>query len=250
LVAKIATRARKFSNLILKMATILIYAGVKGYKKYQMKRANSSAEHGKSKKNRKSISSLIAPKVGSAHIFPASEETVDNSQLPGYDEKAPADLPKYTAPYSPDSIGAPTRTGPPLPGMLGLTLCESPTSPTCELYGDSPIEFRNSSLCELQGDAPTDGSSEVFELAGDESFPDALSPPPLHVVKGGSSPLPPLDEGLDMTYSSDESEEDYEERHAMGRSTYLEIPKSADELFDFEPPRIPRKSLERRSTVV
>lgn len=236
------------------MAAILVYAGVKGYRKYQAKRANSSAgNEKKSRKNRKSISDLVIPSITSANIFPASDETTDDSQPPQYElyeKKASFEPPNYTAPYSLDGIGAPTRTAPPPPVMLGLTLCESPITPTSELDGDSPIDFRSSSRSELQGPSPVDRLSQAFETAGDESFAEPMSPAPLHVVKRGSSPLPPLDEEPDMTYSSDESEDCEETHHAPERSTYLEVPKSAEELLDFEPPPIPPKSPARRLRVV
>lgn len=224
------------------MAAILVYAGIKGYKKHQLKRTNSSAENqAKSKKNQKSISSLVIPSVTSAHIFPAGEETTVDSQLQEDEGKASVEPPKYTAQYSPDSIGAPKRAVPPPPIMLGLTLCESPSSPPSGLYGDSPIDYLSPHRSELQGGSPIDCSGVVFELVGDEP----LSPAPLHVVKRNSSPLPP-----ELTYSSDESEEDYEEiHHVSERSSYLEVPKSA-ELLDFEPPPIPPKSPARKFRLV
>lgn len=224
------------------MATILVYAGIKGYRKYQLKRASSFAENQtKSKKNRKSISSLVIPSVASAHIFPAGEETTDESQLPEYEERASVEPPKYTAPYPPDSVSAPTRAAPPPPVMLGLTLCESPSSPPSELQEDSPIDYLSPHRSELQCDSPIDSSSEVFELVGDEP----LSPAPLHVVKRNSSQLIP-----ELTYSLDESEEDYGEIHQVPeRSSLLEVPKSGEELLDFEPPPIPPKSPARKLRV-
>jgi hypothetical protein len=227
------------------MASILIYAGVQGYKKYQLKRSNSAAERqSKSKRDRKSISSLVIPTVASAH-FPVINEKEDDSSPPQYEENAPEISFEYTAPYSPDSIGAPSRAAPPPPVMLGLTLCESPSTPSNELYGDSPIDYKNLPRIELPGDSPLDRTSNVFELHGDEGFSEPLSPAPLHVVKRSSSPLPP-----DLTYSSDESEDEVEEHpHHPGTIPRLQVPDTADELLDFEPPPIPPKSPARKLRV-
>jgi hypothetical protein len=225
------------------MATILIYAGVKGYKKYQLKRANSSAElPPKTKKNRKSISSLVIPSVTSANIIPIHEFT-DDPSLPEYDEKGQGEPPKYTAPYSPDSIGPPTRLPPPPPVMLGLTLCTSPTATASELDGNSSVDCLSSVPSELQGDSPIACPGEVFELAGDE-LSEPLSPAPLHVVKRGLAP--PLPE---LTFSSDESEEEHEAAHQAPpkSSLLLEVPESVE---DLEPPPIPPKSPRRKLRVV
>jgi len=232
------------------MASILVYAGVKGYKKYQLKRANSLAgDQTKSKKNRKSISSLIIPSIASAHIVPGGEEFTSDVRPPQYElyeEKASLESPNYTAPYSPDSLWPPTRSAPAAPVMLGLTLCESPSTPISELDGGSPIEFRSPSPSELQGDDPINHSRRVFELAADEQSSGAMSPAPLNVVKRASSPLPPLDDEPDMTYSSDDSEEGEDWHRNSNRAPYLEVPKSAEELLDFDPPPIPARSPARK----
>jgi hypothetical protein len=227
------------------MASILIYAGVQGYKKYQLKRANSTAEHPpKSKRDRKSISSLVIPSVTTAH-FPVIDEKRDDSNLPQYEHNAHEQPPEYTAPYSPDSIGVPLRTAPLPPVMLGLTLCQSPSTTTNELHGDSLFDFKSSQPTELDGQSPRDYSREVFELPGDSPVSEPLSPAPLHVVKRGSSPIPP-----ELTFSSDESEDEPEEhRHAPESSSYLQVPESAEELLDFEAPPIPPKSPARKLRV-
>ena len=236
------------------MAAILVYAGVKSYQKFQTKKANSTAENQKkSRKNRKSISSLVIPSVASAHIIPGYEETMEDSQPPQYElyeEKALFTTPIYTAQYSPDTLGAPTRMAPPPPVMLGLTLCESPVTPTSELDADSEIDFRGSSGEELREDCPVYRLSQAFEIASEEPFDEPTSPAPLHVVKRDTSPLPPLDEEPGMTYSSDENE-DCDERHRVPeRSTYLEVPRSAEQLWYFEPPPIPPKSPARKLRAV
>jgi hypothetical protein len=242
------------------MAAILVYAGVKGYKKYQAKRCNStSGEQNKSRKNRKSISSLVLPSVASANIVPGGENFTDDLQLPQYElyeEKASLQPANYTAPYSPDSIRAPTRTAPPPPVMLGLTLCESPVTPSSELEselgGDPPIDLRSRNRNHLQSDSLIDRPSDVFVqvLDYDEVFPEPLSPAPLHVVKRRSSPLPPPEEELETVYSSDESEEIVRSHRDTEGSTYLEVPMSNEELLDFEPPPIPPKSPARRLRLV
>jgi len=235
------------------MAAILVYAGVKGYQKYQTKKANSSAgSQNKSRKNRKSISSLVIPSVASAHIIPGSEEYSDDLQPPQYalyEKEASFETPYYTAPFSPDSIGIPTRSAPPPPVMLGITLCESPITPT-SVDDNSPVESRSSYRSEIQGDSSFDCSNEVFELAGDDPFLEPMSPAPLNVVKRSSSPLPQLHEEPDMTYSSDENEDCEESHRPRERSTYLEVPRSATDLLDFEPPPIPPKSPARKARVI
>ena len=221
------------------MASTLIYAGVQGYKKYQLKRSNSAAEHPpKSKRDRKSISSLVIPSVTTAH-FQVIDEKRDDSNLPQYEHN------EYTAPYSPDSIGVPSRKAPPPPVMLGLTLCESPSTPMNELHGYSLFDFKSSQPSDLDGQSPRDYSREVFELPGDSPMSEPLSPAPLHVVKRGSSPMPP-----ELIFSSDESEDEPEEyHHAPESSSHLQVPESAEELLDFEAPPIPPKSPARKLRV-
>ena len=227
------------------MASILIYAGAKSYKSYRVKRANSSTERpAKLKRDRKSISSLVIPTVTSAH-FRVIDEKANISDLPPCDETSYGEPPEYTAPQSPGNIGPPSRAPPPAPVMLGITLCESPSTPKTESYGDSGFYFEDCSPSELPGNSPIDSSNKVFEVCGDEGFSEPLSPAPLHVVKRGSSPLLP-----ELTYSSDESEEEIEERHRTTQAmSYLQVPGSAKELMDFKPPPIPPKSPARKLRV-
>ena len=236
------------------MAAILVYAGVRGYKKYQAKICKTdSRDQNKSRKNRKSISSLVIPSVASANIVPGDEDLTDDLQLPQYqvyEEKASLKPPNYNATYSPDSIHAPTRTAPPPPVMLGLTLCESPVTPSTELDCDSPIDFESYNRNQSQFDFPIDCPSNACVLEYDQVFPEPLSPAPLHVVKRGSSPTPPPDEEPKMIYSSDASQEGGQSHCDIEGPTYLEVPMSNKELLDIEPPPIPPKSPARRLRLV
>lgn len=197
------------------MATVLIYAGIKGYKKYKQKKANAAENLAKSKEDQLSISSSME----SAHIGPRGGETIDDAQLPAYEENRSIKTPQYTAPYSPDTVGLPAKMA---------------TTPAVGLYGDSLVDYESSNIIELPGDSSFEHSSEVFELAGDESIPEPLSPAPLLVVKRGSSPLPPPDE-VQPTYPSDESEISLGKLHLPQRESLLEVPESAEELLAFEP---------------
>jgi len=243
------------------MAALLVYAGVKGYKKYQAKKSNLSAgDQNKSRKDRKFISRLGIPSVASANIVPGAEESADDWQPPQYElyeGKASLEPPHYTAPYSPQDVGVPRRTASSPPVMLGITLCESPTTPPSELEGESPVELEGESpfdcgipdRAELPGDSPVDHISQLTKPAGGEQYLGPMSPAPLHVVKRSSSPLPPPGEEPGMTYSSDEGE-DYDENYdSTRRSAYLMVPSSAEELSDFEPPPIPLKSSARKLRV-
>ena len=232
------------------MASILVYAGVKGYKKYQMKRANFSTEsQTKARKNQKSISSLVIPSIASAHIIPGGEDLTGDGQPPRYEldeKKASFETPYYTASYSPENIEAPTRNAPPPPVMLGLTLCESPITPTSDFDGDSGIDFR----IPMRSGQRDHHSSQVFELPSDEASEEPISPAPLHVVKRSLSPLPLLSEEPDMMYSSDESGEFEERSRRIEKYKFLEVPRSPEAPLEFEAPPIPPKSPARRLKVV
>jgi len=125
--------------------------------------------------------------------------------------------------------------------MLGLTLCESPATPPDEFdgfFGHTPSQQ------EVQENCPVYRLSQAFEQAEQEDMEEATSPAPLRVVKRSESPLPPVEEAPEMTYSSDEDESIEELRE---RSNHLQVPESADELLSFEAPPIPPKSPARKS---
>ena len=196
------------------MAAILIYAGVKSYKKYQKKK-KASAE------NAANLTSTLDIPSTNAVGF---EEALNDEQLPAYKEKASSLTAHYTAPYSPDDVGAPANLASPSPA--------TPEMNVCELYGDTPVDNDIENMIELPGDSTFTPSSEVFELAGDDLVAEPMSPAPLHVVKGGSSPLLPHDEESGVSLG----------RHASQRDSCLEIPESPDELLSFEPPAVPSTS--------
>jgi len=237
------------------MATILAYATIKSYQKLQPKVADFSFGKQKNpRRKRRSISELVIPSIASASVIPGAEfEDATDEKQPHryelYDEKEffePSE--QHPALYAQDMIPSPSRLAPPPPVMLGLTFCESPLAPPSELEGDSSY-FGNSRQYEMEEDSPVYRLSQAFAQAEEEGFYEPASPSPLHVRKRSMSPLPAVDEEPDMTYSSDENEE-YGERNQRRVLTYLEVPGSAKELMDFEPPPIPPKSPARRFSAV